>query len=185
MKFATTPLKDMLLLTPTIHRDERGTLFESFNQRDFAAAIGQDLSFVQDNHSLSKQNVLRGLHFQIKQPQGKLVRVLRGRIYDVSVDLRPNSPSRGQCFGIELDAELHQQVWLPPGFAHGFLTLSAESEVLYKLTSLYQADLQRTLSWNDPAVAIDWPVKTAPILSEKDRLQTLDLTAALAAQADQ
>jgi dTDP-4-dehydrorhamnose 3,5-epimerase len=170
MKILPCSLEGVFLLEPRLFEDARGYFFESFNQRAFQAATGIDCSFVQDNHSLSRRGVLRGLHFQVRQAQGKLVRVSRGEIFDVAVDLRRSSPRFGQWTGALLSADNRRQMWVPPGFAHGFLTLSDEAEVLYKTTDYYAPEHERSLRWNDPQLAIDWPLAagTAPLLSDKD-----------------
>ena len=170
MKFAATAIPDLLLLEPTIHADERGFFFESFNQKRFETATGQNIRFVQDNHSRSVRHVLRGLHYQIRQPQGKLLRVTAGEIFDVAVDLRRSSPTFGKFAGIVLSAENKKQLWIPEGFAHGYLVLSEVAEVLYKTTDYYSPEHERCLIWNDPEVGIDWPKDGEPILSAKDRL---------------
>ena len=141
---------------------------ESWNARTFATA-GVDAGFVQDNHSRSSRNVLRGLHYQIRQPQGKLVRVIAGEIWDVAVDLRRSSPTFGRWVGITLDAASHRMLWIPPGFAHGFLVLSAQADVLYKSTDFYAPEHERTLLWNDPTLGIPWPLAREPVMTEKDR----------------
>ena len=151
--------------------DNRGFFYESFNQRAFADATGQTLNFVQDNHSKSAHGVLRGLHYQIEQPQGKLVRVVRGAVFDVAVDIRRQSPHFGKWVGMELSQENNKQMWVPPGFAHGFLVLSEHAEFLYKTTAYYAPQHERCIAWNDPLIAIDWPTLTeSPVLSVKDQL---------------
>ena len=164
-----TNIADVMLLTPKVFGDERGFFFESFNQRDFEQAIGQSVSFVQDNHSRSRQGVLRGLHFQTQHAQGKLVRVTEGEVFDVVVDIRPNSPTFGQWTGHHLSAQNKQQLWVPPGLAHGFVVLSQTAEFLYKTTDYYYPDHERSLVWNDPDLAIDWPMDFEPTLSNKDQ----------------
>ena len=166
-----TPLQDVLVIEPKVFGDERGWFYESFNQHEFLTAIGITNSFVQDNHSLSKQGVLRGLHYQTQHVQGKLVRVTRGKVFDVAVDLRKSSPTFGQWFGIELSADNYLQLWIPGGFAHGFLILSEFAEFLYKTTDYYDPSSELCLMWNDPKVAIDWPlyqIGGAPQLNSKD-----------------
>ncbi len=158
----------MLVFEPRVFRDDRGFFFESWNARNFNRAVGSDIQFVQDNHSHSARNVLRGLHYQIKQPQGKLVRAVRGRIFDVAVDIRTSSPSYGHWTGVELSDENCRQLWVPAGFAHGFLVLSESADVLYKATDYYAPEHERCLAWNDPDVGIAWPLQAAPILSPKD-----------------
>jgi dTDP-4-dehydrorhamnose 3,5-epimerase len=149
--------------------DDRGFFFESFNQAKFEAAIGRPVSFVQDNHSRSVKNVLRGLHYQIQQPQGKLVRVVQGEVFDVAVDLRKSSPTFGQWVGEILSAESKRQLWVPEGFAHGFVVLSDTAEFLYKTTDYYAPAHERSIAWNDPAIAIQWPIDGEPALSAKDQ----------------
>lgn len=172
MQATPTALPEVLLLQPRVHHDARGFFFESFNARDFANATGIHTPFVQDNHSRSARGVLRGLHFQVQKPQGKLVRVVAGEVFDVAVDIRPDSPRCGQWVGVRLDAQQHQQLWIPPGFAHGFLVMSAWAESIYKTTEHYAPEHERALRWNDPTLAIDWPLAelgmAAPILSAKD-----------------
>ena len=157
MKVAATAIPDVLLLEPTIYEDERGFFFESFNQKRFADAAGLNIRFVQDNHSRSVKRVLRGLHYQIRRPQGKLLRVTAGEVFDVAVDLRRSSPTFGKFAGIVLSAENKKQLWIPEGFAHGYLVLSDAAEVLYKTTDYYSPEDERCLIWNDPDVGIDWP----------------------------
>ena len=170
MKVAATAIPDVLLLEPTIYEDERGFFFESFNQKRFADAAGLNIRFVQDNHSRSVKRVLRGLHYQIRRPQGKLLRVTAGEVFDVAVDLRRSSPTFGKFAGIVLSAANKKQLWIPEGLAHGYLVLSDAAEVLYKTTDYYSPEDERCLIWNDPDVGIDWPKDGAPILSAKDRL---------------
>ena len=166
-----TPLAipDVVLLQPQVFEDERGFCFESFNQAKFDAAIGRQVDFVQDNHSRSVKNVLRGLHYQIQQPQGKLVRVLSGTVFDVAVDIRKSSPTFGRSVCVELNGTDHQQLWIPPGFAHGFLVLSETADVLYKVTDYYRVKYERCIAWNDPEIGIRWLLDTSPLLSEKDQ----------------
>jgi len=170
MKVSATRLPQVLLIEPTVFGDERGFFFESFNQAGFEQAVGAAVNFVQDNHSLSAQGVLRGLHYQIgPHAQGKLVRVVQGRVFDVAVDIRPDSAHFGLWVGVELSAENKRQLWIPPGFAHGFLTLSEQAQFLYKTTAYYAPQAERCMAWNDPAVGIDWPLEgAAPKLSAKD-----------------
>ena len=149
--------------------DERGFFFESFNQTQFETAIGRKVDFVQDNHSRSAKGVLRGLHYQIQQPQGKLVRVTSGAVFDVAVDIRKSSPTFGQWAGVELNAENHRQLWVPAGFAHGFVVLSDTADFLYKTTDYYAPEFERSIAWNDPAIGIQWPIQGEPSLSSKDR----------------
>ena len=170
MKVAATAIPDVLLLEPTIYEDERGFFFESFNQKRFEDATGLNIRFVQDNHSRSVKRVLRGLHYQIRRPQGKLLRVTAGEVFDVAVDLRRSSPTFGKFAGIVLSAANKKQLWIPEGFAHGYLVLSDAAEVLYKTTDYYSPEHERCLIWNDPDVGIDWPKDGEPILSAKDRL---------------
>lgn len=164
-----TDLPDVLLLRPRVFADERGCFFESFNARAFALATGADITFVQDNQSLSRRHVLRGLHYQVPPAaQAKLVRVAQGEIFDVAVDIRAGSKTFGQWTGRVLSAENRLQMWIPEGFAHGFLVLSDQAEVLYKTNRYYSPECERTLLWNDPAVAVAWPLTAPPILSAKD-----------------
>jgi dTDP-4-dehydrorhamnose 3,5-epimerase len=172
VKVAATEIPDVLIFEPAVQKDERGYFFESFNQRQFEAAVGPDIHFVQDNQSQSGKNVLRGLHYQIKQAQGKLVRAVQGEIFDVAVDLRRSSPTFGKWAGITLSANNKKQLWIPPGLAHGFLVISESAEVFYKVTDYYAREHERSLLWNDSGIAIGWPVKTEPILSAKDRSAT-------------
>lgn len=170
MNIIPTEIPDVLLIEPRVFSDERGFFYESFNRRAFAEKTGVSLEFVQDNHSRSAQNVLRGLHYQIQQPQGKLVRAAAGEVFDVAVDIRKSSPTFGQWVGFSLSAENRRQLWIPPGFAHGFFTVSPVAEVLYKTTDYYAAPHDRCIIWNDPDLAIDWPLNGAvPVLSPKDQ----------------
>ena len=168
MNVVRTEIADVLILEPRVFADDRGFFFESFNQRVFEGAVGGPVAFVQDNHSHSKKNVLRGLHHQVEQPQGKLVRVLGGAIWDVAVDIRPHSPTFGRWVGVELSADNKRQIWIPPGLAHGFLVLSEASEVLYKTTDYYAPAHERTIRWDDPTLAIAWPLTGPPQVSGKD-----------------
>ena len=161
-------IPDVVLFEPRVFGDERGFFFESFHQRRFEEALDRQVSFVQDNHSKSAAKVLRGLHYQIKQPQGKLVRVVSGSVFDVAVDIRKSSPTFGQWVGEILSAENKKQMWVPEGFAHGFLVLSESAEFLYKTTDYYSPEHERCIAWNDPALAIDWPISGAPLVSAKD-----------------
>ena len=170
MRASRTDIPDVLLLEPSIFRDERGSFVESWNARTFRNVVQSDVEFVQDNESRSARSVLRGLHYQIKQPQGKLIHVPRGRIFDVAVDLRKSSPTFGRWLGLELSEDNHRQLWIPPGFAHGFFVLSDIADVLYKTTDYYAPEHERCVIWNDPTLAINWPVKGEPVLSAKDRL---------------
>ncbi len=166
-----TPLQDVLVIEPKVFGDQRGWFYESFNQQEFKCATGIYVKFVQDNHSLSKKGILRGLHYQIDHVQGKLVRVTRGAVFDLVVDLRQSSPTFGQWFGLELSADNHLQLWMPPGFAHGFLVLSEYAEFLYKTTDYYDPSSERCLIWNDPTLAIEWPIDQiggTPQLNAKD-----------------
>ncbi len=167
MKIVPTEIPEVLMIEPQVFEDERGFFCESYNERGFTEKVGIATDFVQDNHSRSVQNVLRGLHYQIQQPQGKLVRAIV--VFDVAVDLRKSSPSFGQWFGCLLSAENKRQIWIPPGFAHGFLVLSQAAEVLYKTTDYYAPQHERCLLWNDPDLALAWPVSASPILSAKDQ----------------
>ncbi len=169
MKVIVTEIPDVLLLEPRVLYDERGYFFEAWNARDFLNEIKLEAQFVQDNHSRSARNVLRGLHYQIRQPQGKLVRVASGRIFDVAVDLRQSKSTFGHWVGHELSEDNHRQLWIPPEFAHGFLVLSETADVLYKTTDYYAPEYERCLIWNDLGVKINWPLDCEPILSSKDR----------------
>ena len=168
MKATPTAIPEVLVLEPQVFGDSRGFFYESYNARKFEQATGLQVNFVQDNHSRSVRNVLRGLHYQIRQPQGKLVRVAQGSIYDVVVDLRRGSPFFGRWVGVELSAENRCQLWVPPGFAHGFVVTSDVAECLYKTTDYWAPEHERSLLWNDPEVGIDWPLSGPPILSGKD-----------------
>lgn len=171
LKVTPTRLPEVLVIAPQVFGDERGFFMESFNARAFAEATGVQLSFVQDNHSRSARGVLRGLHYQIEQPQGKLVRVVQGEVFDVAVDLRRSSPRFGQWAGVRLSAENKEQLWVPPGFAHGFVVLSESADFLYKTTDYYAPAHERSLLWNDPTVSVAWPLDAlgqAPRLSAKD-----------------
>ncbi|GAB4058037.1 dTDP-4-dehydrorhamnose 3,5-epimerase [Uliginosibacterium sediminicola] len=169
MNVISTSIPDLLILEPKVFGDSRGFFLESFNARTFKEATGVDTEFVQDNHSRSGQGVLRGLHYQMRQPQGKLVRVTSGRVFDVAVDLRRSSPTFGQWAGVELSGENHRQFWIPPGFAHGFVVLSESADFLYKATNYYAPEFERSLYWNDPDVAIAWPLEgLSPKLAAKD-----------------
>jgi dTDP-4-dehydrorhamnose 3,5-epimerase len=168
LKVTPTSIPSVLIIEPRVFGDTRGFFFESFNQRAFNLATGLDVNFVQDNHSRSSKGVLRGLHYQIQQPQGKLVRVVRGSVFDVTVDLRKSSPTFGQWVGVELTEDNHRQLWIPPGFAHGFYVLSDSADFLYKTTDYYAPEFECSLIWNDPAIGIEWPLNTQPIISIKD-----------------
>ncbi len=170
MKILPTDIPDVLLIEPQVFNDDRGFFYESFNGRNFSEKTGLVVNFVQDNHSRSIRNVLRGLHYQIEQAQGKLVRAIAGEIFDVAIDIRKNSPTFGQWVSFLLSAENKRQLWIPPGFAHGFLVVSDVAEVLYKTTDYYAKQHERCIIWNDPDLAINWPINGAdPILSAKDR----------------
>ena len=173
MRFHTTAIADVLIFEPKVFGDARGFFMESYNQRAFAEATGLEIDFVQDNHSRSRKGVLRGLHYQIQQPQGKLVRVTSGAVFDVAVDVRRSSPTFGRWVGVELTAENHRQLWVPAGMAHGFVVLSESADFLYKTTDYYAPQFERSIAWNDPAIGIDWPLAAhgidAPQLSAKDR----------------
>lgn len=170
MPYAVTPtaLPEVLILTPRVFADDRGFFFESFNQHDFDQATGLKAQFVQDNHSRSVRNVLRGLHYQIRHPQAKLVRVTQGEVFDVAVDLRRSSPRFGQWAGVLLSAENKRQMWVPAGFAHGFLVLSEVAEFLYKTTDYWHPEHERSLLWSDPAIGVRWPLAGEPLLAPKD-----------------
>ncbi|NIC41461.1 dTDP-4-dehydrorhamnose 3,5-epimerase [Aquabacterium sp. A08] len=171
MPYTVTPtaIPEVLVLEPKVFGDARGFFFESFNQRDFEQATGlQGVQFVQDNHSKSARGVLRGLHYQIQHPQGKLVRVVQGEVFDVAVDLRQSSPTFGQWVGEVLSASNHKQMWIPPGFAHGFLTLSESAEFLYKTTDYWYSEHERSLLWSDSQLDIHWPLQGEPLLAAKD-----------------
>ena len=169
MKVVETSIPDVLIIEPKVFGDERGFFYESFNAAAFEAATGLKRQFVQDNHSKSQRGVLRGLHYQIQQPQGKLVRVVAGEVFDVAVDLRKSSPSFGRWFGTHLSAQNQRQLWIPEGFAHGFVVLSESAEFLYKTTDYYAPEHERSLLWNDPELGIEWPFDEPPQLSAKDQ----------------
>jgi dTDP-4-dehydrorhamnose 3,5-epimerase len=164
----TTALDEVMILEPRVFEDARGFFFESFNQRDFERATGVSVQFVQDNHSRSLRHVLRGLHYQVQNPQGKLVRVSFGEVFDVAVDLRQDSPRFGKWVGVVLSAANRRQLWVPPGFGHGFLVLSEAADFLYKTTDYWFPQHERTVLWNDPQLAIEWPIDGAPVLAPKD-----------------
>jgi dTDP-4-dehydrorhamnose 3,5-epimerase len=170
MAYTVTPtqIPDVLILEPQVFGDARGFFLESFNARDFAQSTGLEVQFVQDNHSKSARGVLRGLHYQIEHAQGKLVRVIQGEVFDVVVDMRRSSPTFGQWEGVRLSAENHRQLWVPPGFAHGFVVLSESAEFVYKTTDYWYPAHERSLLWNDPALGIDWPIDFQPQLAVKD-----------------
>ncbi|WGV23620.1 dTDP-4-dehydrorhamnose 3,5-epimerase [Halotia branconii] len=173
MNIIQTEIADILVIEPHVFKDDRGFFYESYNERVFLEKVDITEHFVQDNHSYSTKNVLRGLHYQIQQPQGKLIRVVSGAVFDVAVDLRKSSSTFGQWIGTNLTAENKRQLWIPTGFAHGFLVLSAYAEVLYKTTNYYAPQHERTILWNDPNLAIAWPIQTKPILSAKDQIAKL------------
>ena len=183
MKVTRTTVPDVMLIEPRVFGDARGFFFESFNQRAFVQATGVEAQFVQDNHSKSAHGVLRGLHYQIQQPQGKLVRVVRGTVWDVAVDIRRSSPTFGQWVGAELSEDNQHQLWVPPGFAHGFVVLSECADFLYKTTDYYSPAHERAIRWDDPAIGIEWPLAAhgiaEPVLSDKDKS-----SARLLAEAD-
>ncbi len=168
MKITATAIPDVLLVEPTVFGDERGFFFESYNEKKWEELTGLHTRFVQENHSRSVNGVLRGIHYQIKQPQGKLVRVVVGEVFDVAVDLRRSSPTFGQWVGERLSAENKRSLWVPEGFGHGFLVLSDVAEFLYRTTDLYAPEYERCINWNDPDIGIQWPVSGQPLLSEKD-----------------
>ena len=169
MEITPTNLPGVVLLEPRLFGDDRGHFFEAFNEQTFRELMGVSPRFVQDNQSRSAQHVLRGLHYQIRQAQGKLVRVVAGRIFDVCVDLRRSSPTFGQWTGVTLSSDDKRSIWIPAGFAHGFLTLSESADVLYKATDFYAKEHERTIAWNDPEIGIEWPLTAEPVLSAKDR----------------
>ncbi|MDJ0557858.1 MAG: dTDP-4-dehydrorhamnose 3,5-epimerase [Microcystis sp. M53599_WE4] len=169
MKVIPTEIPDVLIIEPQVYGDDRGFFLESFNQKDFREKTGVNTTFVQDNHSMSLKNVLRGLHYQIPNPQGKLVRVVSGSVFDVAVDARKSSTTFGQWVGCVLSAENKRIFWVPEGFAHGFLVLSDRAEFLYKTTNYYYPQYEKTILWNDADLGIDWPLETPPILSPKDQ----------------
>ncbi|MBC7413350.1 MAG: dTDP-4-dehydrorhamnose 3,5-epimerase [Herminiimonas sp.] len=179
MQLIPTTLQDVLLFEPKVFGDARGFFYESFNERNFLAALHEASPdapvprFVQDNHSKSARGVLRGLHYQIRQPQGKLVRVIAGEVFDVAVDVRVSSPNFGKWEGMRLSAENCRQAWIPPGFAHGFVVLSETAEFLYKTTDYWAPEHERCIAWNDSAIGIEWPLDGAPLLSAKDQLGKL------------
>ena len=169
MKVIRTEIPDVLLLEPRVFEDGRGVAFESYNRRVFRELLGADPEFVQDNRSVSRRNVLRGLHYQVERPQGKLITAVRGEIYDVAVDLRRRSPTFGRWVGFRLSESDRRMAWLPRGFAHGFLTLSESAEVLYKLDDFWSPPHERTLAWDEDEVGVRWPLQGEPVLSDKDR----------------
>ena len=169
MRVTRTEIAEVLIVEPRVFKDTRGFFLESYNRRAFREATGIDVEFVQDNHSRSSRNVLRGLHYQVRRPQGKFVRVTAGEVWDVAVDLRGNSATFGKWVATTLDASSARCIWIPAGFAHGFLVLSEWAEVQYKTTDYYAPEHERTLLWNDPALGIDWPLHGEPVMAEKDR----------------
>ena len=168
MKVTPTVIPDVLIIEPRVFGDERGLFFESFNQQAFSKATNLDVHFVQDNHSRSAKNVLRGLHYQLKQPQGKLVRCVTGAVYDVAVDIRKSSSTFGKWVGLELSEQNHKQLWVPAGFAHGFVVLSETADFLYKTTDYYAPQHERCIAWNDVTLGINWPCSGSPVVSCKD-----------------
>jgi dTDP-4-dehydrorhamnose 3,5-epimerase len=168
MRIVTTSIPDVLVIEPTVFGDQRGFFYESFNAERFRDLTGVTAEFVQDNHSKSARNVLRGLHYQIQQAQGKLVRVVAGSVFDVAVDIRRTSPTFGRWVGIELSADNKRQLWIPPGFAHGFVVTSESAEFLYKTTDYWAPEHERSILWNDPGIGIEWPIQGEPLLSAKD-----------------
>lgn len=170
MQLQKTSIPDVLIFEPKVYGDERGFFYESFNHKEFSELSGVETLFVQDNHSRSARNVLRGLHYQISQPQGKLVRVVHGEVFDVAVDIRKSSPTFGKAVGVHLSAENHRQLWIPVGFAHGFVVLSDYAEFLYKTTDYWAPEHERSIIWNDPDIGIEWPIHASPILSNKDAI---------------
>ncbi len=173
MNVIETAIPEILVIEPTVFGDDRGFFYESFNQRTWKDKTGLECDFVQDNHSKSIRGVLRGLHYQIRQPQGKLVRAVVGEVYDVAVDIRKSSPTFGKWVGAHLSAENKKQLWIPAGFAHGFVVLSDVAEFLYRTTDYYAPEHERCIIWNDPQLAVDWPMEGEPVLSGKDVLGTL------------
>ena len=172
MRAIPTAIAEVLVIEPAVFGDARGAFFESWNRRAFSKLAGRDVDFVQDNHSVSARGVLRGLHYQLHQPQGKLVRVVAGEVFDVVVDLRRSSPTFGRWVGETLSAQNRRMMWVPEGFAHGFLVLSDLAEFLYKTTDYYAPEHERTLLWNDPAIGVTWPLDGAPVLKPKDAAGT-------------
>ena len=168
MKITPTEIPDVLIIEPNVFGDSRGFFFESYNKKEFMETTGLQVTFVQDNHSRSNKHVLRGLHYQIRQPQGKLVRVISGDVFDVAVDIRRSSPTFGKWVGEYLTAENKKQMWVPPGFAHGFLVLSDDAEFLYKTTDYWAPEHERCIRWNDPVLNVQWPITGDPLVSEKD-----------------
>jgi dTDP-4-dehydrorhamnose 3,5-epimerase len=173
MPILATAIPDVIIIEPKVFGDERGFFYESFNARSFTEETGINANFVQDNHSKSAKGVLRGLHYQIQQPQGKLVRVVAGEVFDVAVDIRKQSPTFGKWVGVTLSAENKRQMWVPEGFAHGFLVTSDNAEFLYKTTDYYAPEYERSILWNDPEIGIVWPITGEPTLSNKDKVAKL------------
>ncbi|HDS1816773.1 dTDP-4-dehydrorhamnose 3,5-epimerase [compost metagenome] len=170
MNIIPTEIPDVLIIEPTVYGDSRGFFFEAFNAREFAKQAGVTVDFVQDNHSRSIKGVLRGLHYQVENTQGKLVRVVQGEIRDIAVDVRKSSPTFGKWVAVHLSADNHRQLWIPPGFAHGFSVVSESAEFLYKTTDYYNPGADRCIRWDDPQLAIDWQLEGPPVLSEKDKV---------------
>lgn len=168
MKIIKTEIPDVLIIEPKVFGDDRGFFYESFNKKNFEEATGVAAEFVQDNHSKSAKGVLRGLHYQIKHPQGKLVRVVQGGVFDVAVDIRRTSQTFGKWVGVELSAENKRQLWIPEGFAHGFLVTTEKAEFLYKTTDYYAPEYERCIQWNDQGLSINWPFEGEPVVSQKD-----------------
>jgi dTDP-4-dehydrorhamnose 3,5-epimerase len=173
MKATSLAIPEVVLLEPRVFGDERGFFYESFNQRQFEEIVGRQITFVQDNHSRSAKNVLRGLHYQIKNPQGKLVRVVAGEVFDVAVDIRRSSPTFGKWVGEILSADNKRQLWMPAGFAHGFVVLSDYAEFLYKTTDYYAPEFERSIAWDDATIDVHWPIQGEPQLSAKDKVGSL------------
>ncbi|MDY7540427.1 dTDP-4-dehydrorhamnose 3,5-epimerase [Undibacterium sp. RTI2.1] len=173
MKVTPTNLPEVMIIEPRVFGDDRGFFYESFNAKKFAELTGVETNFVQDNHSMSAKNVLRGMHYQIQQAQGKLVRVISGEVFDVAVDLRKSSLRFGQWTGVSLSASNQRQLWIPPGFAHGFLVTSDKAEFLYKTSDYWAPEHERCLQWNDPAIGIQWPLENEPVMSAKDQIGKL------------
>lgn len=169
MKITKTAIPDVLVLEPQVFEDSRGFFFESFNHRVFNEATGLNVNFVQDNHSRSGKSVIRGLHYQLQTPQGKLVRVVQGAVFDVVVDIRKSSPTFGKWIGVELTEENRKQLWVPPGFAHGSLSLAEKTDFLYKVTGYHHPEFERCILWNDQVIGISWPLLEEPLLSDRDR----------------
>ncbi len=184
MQVTPTAIPDVLLIEPAVHRDGRGWFYEAWNGPRFADAVGTPLGFVQDNCAASQRHVLRGLHYQVRHQQGKLVSVIAGRVFDVAVDVRPGSPTFAQWVGVEMDGDLPRQLWIPPGFAHGYLVLSDEARLIYKVTDVYSPPHDRAVAWDDPDIGIEWPLGGAePVLSDRDAAAPRLRDAELPAQA--